>query len=155
MHVTNSHFLDELKNAKNLLKIDDYCDFSPFTKLISPCRRDKNESFPFILLKFVMHVANKQFSDKFNICLKIGRFITFFLPSVIPMTLTFFSINNFFVNAIHATFFYVASQFLPFIHFTNILDDRTRYSSYTITIEQNVRFQGGYALKKNLVWYYA
>ena len=67
------------------------------------------------------------------------------------MTLTFFSINSFFVNAIHATFFYVAPQFLPFIHFTNSLDDRTRYNSYTITIEQNVRFQGGYALKKKIV----
>ena len=43
-----------------------YCDFSHFTSLIWPCERDKLKSFSHILFKFVMHVTNDQFSDKFN-----------------------------------------------------------------------------------------
>ena len=43
-----------------------YCDFSHFTSIIWPCRRDNLKSFSHILFKFVMHVTNDQFSDKFN-----------------------------------------------------------------------------------------
>ena len=43
-----------------------YCDFSHFTSIIWPCGRDNLKSFSHILFKFVMHVTNDQFSDKFN-----------------------------------------------------------------------------------------
>ena len=43
--------------------------------------RDNMKSFPLILLKVVLHVTNKQFSDNFDNCWKNvqnGRFIVFF-----------------------------------------------------------------------------
>ena len=43
-----------------------YCEYSPFTSIIRPCGRDNLKSFPCIIFKFVMHVTNNQFSDKFN-----------------------------------------------------------------------------------------
>ena len=43
-----------------------YCDFSPFTSIIWPCGRDNLKSFSCFLPKFVLHVTNDQFSDKFN-----------------------------------------------------------------------------------------
>ena len=52
-----------------------------FTSIICTCWRDKMKSFSFILHKFVMHVTNKQFLDKFdNGCKKIqnGRFTVIF-----------------------------------------------------------------------------
>ena len=43
-----------------------YCDFSHVTSIIRHCERDNLKSFTCILFKFVKHVTNKQFSDKFN-----------------------------------------------------------------------------------------
>ena len=52
-----------------------------FSSIICTCWRDKMKSCSFILHKFVMHVTNKQFLDKFdNGCKKIqnGRFTVIF-----------------------------------------------------------------------------
>ena len=59
-----------------------YSDFSHFTSIIWPCGRDNLKSFSHILFKFVMHVTNKYFLDKFNNGWKKiqnGRFIAIFL----------------------------------------------------------------------------
>ena len=66
LHVTNDHFSDKFNNGWKNSKWPTYCDFSPFTSIIWPCGRDNLKSFSRILFKFVMHVTNDQFSDKFN-----------------------------------------------------------------------------------------
>ena len=43
-----------------------YCDFSHFASIIWTEVRDNMKSFLFILLKFLYHVTNKQFADKFD-----------------------------------------------------------------------------------------
>ena len=52
--------------AEKNLKWPIYCDFSHFPSIISPCGCGAIAYFSCILLKFVMHVANNQFSDMFN-----------------------------------------------------------------------------------------
>ena len=64
MHVTNDQFSDKFNNGRKK-KWPIYCDFSHFTSIIWPCGRDNFKSFSRILFKFVMHVTNDQFSDKF------------------------------------------------------------------------------------------
>ena len=59
VHVTNDKFSDKFNNSLKKSKWLIYCDFSHFTSIISPCWRANIKSFSFILLKFVMHVANK------------------------------------------------------------------------------------------------
>ena len=79
MHVTNDQFSDKFNNGKKK-KWPIYCDFSHFTSKIWPGGRDNLKSFSHILFKFVMHVTNDQFSDKFNNGRKKknGRFIAIF-----------------------------------------------------------------------------
>ena len=48
-----------------------YCDFSHFTSIILPCGRDNFKSFSCILLKFLIHGTNNQFSAKLNNAKKI------------------------------------------------------------------------------------
>ena len=43
-----------------------YCDFSHFTSIIWPCGRNNMNIFACILPKFVVHVTNDQFSNKFD-----------------------------------------------------------------------------------------
>ena len=52
--------------AKKIVKWTIYCDFMHFTSIIWPCWCDNMNIFLFILLKIVMHVTNKQFSDKLD-----------------------------------------------------------------------------------------
>ena len=66
MHVTNDQFSDKFNNGRKKKKWPIYCDFSHFTSIIWPCGRDNLKGFSHILFKFVMHVSNDQFSDKFN-----------------------------------------------------------------------------------------
>ena len=55
-----------------------YGDFSPYTSIILLCGQDNLKSFACILPKFVMHVTNDQFSDKFDNCSKIADLLQFF-----------------------------------------------------------------------------
>ena len=57
---------DKYNNGWKILKWLIYCDFLHFMSIIWPCGHDNMKSFLFILLKFVMHVTNKQFSDNFD-----------------------------------------------------------------------------------------
>ena len=66
MHVTNDQFSDKFDNGWKKLKWPIYCDFSHFTSIIWPSGRDNMTRFLCILPKFATHVANHQFSDKFN-----------------------------------------------------------------------------------------
>ena len=81
MHVTNDQFSDKFNNGWKKSKSLIYCAFSHFTSIIWPCLRNNMKRVSFILLKFVMHVTNKQFSDKFNNNwkkFKIDDFLWFF-----------------------------------------------------------------------------
>ena len=60
----NNQFSDNFWWKK--LKWAIYYDFSHFTYLFLHCGLDNLESFSCILLKFVLHVANNQFSNKFT-----------------------------------------------------------------------------------------
>ena len=67
--------------AEKKIKMGDLLRFLHFTSIILPCGRDNLKRFSCILPKFVMHVINKQFSDKFIDGWKKnqnGRFISIF-----------------------------------------------------------------------------
>ena len=66
MLVNNKQFSDRFDNGRKKSKWPIYCYFLLFTSIIWTCGRDNLTSFPCILLKFVMHVTNDQFPDKFN-----------------------------------------------------------------------------------------
>ena len=66
MHVANKQFSDKFNNCWNNSKWPIYCDFAHFTSIIWPCVLDNLKNFTCIIFKFLMHVTNKQFSDKFN-----------------------------------------------------------------------------------------
>ena len=80
MHVTNDQFLSKFNNGWKKSKWLIYCHFLHFTSIIWPCWRDNMKCFSFIPLRFVMHVTNKKFSDKFLRLKKIqnGQFIVIF-----------------------------------------------------------------------------
>ena len=52
--------------AEQNFKMADLLCFLHFTSIIWPCGHNNLKSFLCMLFKFVMHVANKQLSDKFN-----------------------------------------------------------------------------------------
>ena len=67
MHVTNDQFSDKYNNGRKKFKMADLLRFFAFyKKIIWFCGRDNLKSFSCILFKFVMHVTNKDFPDKFN-----------------------------------------------------------------------------------------
>ena len=66
MQVTSDQFSDKFNNGWKKVRMADLLRFSHFTSIIWPCWCDNMNSFPFILLKFVMHGTNKQFSDNFD-----------------------------------------------------------------------------------------
>ena len=66
MHVTSDQFSDKFNNGWKISLWLIYCDILHFKSIIWPCWHDNMKSFSFIAPKFVMHVTNKQFSDKFN-----------------------------------------------------------------------------------------
>ena len=59
-------FSNKFNNGWKKIKMADLLSFLHFTSIIWPCGRDNMKSFPCILPKFVMHVTNDQFSDKFE-----------------------------------------------------------------------------------------
>ena len=63
MHFTHNQFSEKFKMAENNSQWPIYCDFSYFISIILPCGRDSTSC---ILLKFVLHAANNQFSDNLN-----------------------------------------------------------------------------------------
>ena len=66
MHVTHNQFSEKFKN-ENSSEWPIYCYFSHLMSIILPCGRDlTSKFFSCILLKFVLHAANNQFSDNFN-----------------------------------------------------------------------------------------
>ena len=67
--------------AEKKFKMADLLRFFTFYVNNLTCGRDNLKSFPRILFKFVMHVTNDQFLDKFNNSQKKkknGRFIAIF-----------------------------------------------------------------------------
>ena len=67
LHFANNQFSDKFNNDWKTVKMTIYLDFfSYFTTVILLCLCDNFKTFPCILLKFVLHVATNQFSDKFN-----------------------------------------------------------------------------------------
>ena len=81
MHVTNDQFSENFNNDWKKSNMADLLRIFAFYWIIWPCGRDNLKSFSCILFKFVMHITNKQFSDKFNNgCKKIqnGRFSAIF-----------------------------------------------------------------------------
>ena len=66
MHVTIDQFSDKFNNGGKKIKMADLLRLFAFygNNLTLGC--DNLKSFSCILRKFVMHVSNKQFSDKFN-----------------------------------------------------------------------------------------
>ena len=73
MYVTNDQFSDKFDNGWKKSKWLIYWDFLHFTSIMWRFWSDNIKSFTFILFKFVMHVTNKQFSDKFDNGCKITQ----------------------------------------------------------------------------------
>ena len=78
MHVTNHHFSDKFKNVKLLTYFTFYFDL-----VVSKTSQVSHVSCP----KFVVHVANNQFSDKFNDGSRL-------LSSVLLLFLLFILVNR-------------------------------------------------------------
>ena len=67
MHVTHNQLSEKFKLAENNSKWPIYCDFSHFMSIILSCGNDiPAKVFLCILLKFVLHAADNQFSVNFN-----------------------------------------------------------------------------------------
>ena len=65
-HVTNDQFPEKFNNGAKKIKMADLLRFFHFTTIILPCGPDNLNSFSCFVLKFVKHVTNKEFSDKFD-----------------------------------------------------------------------------------------
>ena len=67
LHLASNQVLDKVNNGRKIYsKWPIYYDFSHFTLIILLCGRNNFKNISSILLKFVLHAANKQFSDNFN-----------------------------------------------------------------------------------------
>ena len=66
LHVASDQFAEKFNCGQKKSKWLIYCDFSHFTCIVLPCERDNLKRFLGILSKFVIHVTNNQFSEKFN-----------------------------------------------------------------------------------------
>ena len=67
LHLASNQVLDMFNNGRKIYsKSPIYYDFSHFTLMILLCGRNNFKNISSILLKFVLHAANNQFSDNFN-----------------------------------------------------------------------------------------